>query len=74
MRKDNPIHFEIKGVITPDKLACTKQPVRLANASTTRALDSVTCPACLVAMAHRAQMHMDSMGPIINKPTRYRRT
>ena len=54
-------HFEIKGVITPDKIACTKQPVQLAGVPTTRELDQTTCQPCRMAMIHRAQMHMDRM-------------
>ena len=61
-RKDTGYtHFQIRGVITPDKIACTKAPVKLAGVETTEELDNTTCPPCRMAMIHRAQMHMDSM-------------
>ena len=61
-RKDSEYtHFEIKGVITPDKIACTKQPVQLAGVQTTKELDRTTCQPCRMAMIHRAQMHMNGM-------------
>ena len=59
--KQDHTHFKIKGVMTPDKIACTKQPVQLAGVPTTSELDSTTCPPCRIAMIHRAQVHMKNM-------------
>ena len=66
MNKEDRIHFEIQGVTTPDRVVCTGQPVETAGMATTTVLDSATCPACRIALAHGAQLYMD--GPSSTLP------
>ena len=53
MKKEDVLHYQIEGVLTPDMVGCTRKPIMLANVATTKVLDHVTCPACRIALAQR---------------------
>ena len=53
MKNEDVLHYQIKGVLTPDLVGCTREPIVLAKAATTKVPDHVTCPACRTALVQR---------------------
>ena len=54
--KDNReyTHYRVPGYIAEDRIACTGVPLKLEPRRTTDVPDLVTCPACIIALVHRA--------------------
>ena len=57
MEKQEYVHYNIKGLIALDMIACTQETTRRTTLEHTDILDKVTCPACVSAVNQDAAQH-----------------
>ena len=58
MENQEYVHYNIKGLIALDMIACTQETTRRTTLDHTDILDQVTCPACVSAVNEDAARHL----------------
>ena len=58
MEEREYVHYNVRGLIALDMIACTQETTRRTTLEHTGILDHVTCPACVSAVRRDAAQHL----------------
>ena len=58
MEQREYVHYNVRGLIAPDMIACTQETTRRTTLEHTGILDQVTCPACVTAVRRDSAQHL----------------